>query len=115
LKWCFVHAPTDHNGWSGEIVLVFRKLKGKFKMVDIHKMISHIFPDDDPDMFDYDLQVPAERVKTFFERKKVGKMQRMSAFGTFEELYYDEWEKTIIKKYPDIYFLNSHKSNKLVT
>lgn len=95
---CFVHAPLD-NGWNGEILLVLNKREGHFRLKDVERMVSKIYTEHDKDSFHYDNNVALDRVKDWNERKERAMMQRRSAYGTYEDLYFDEWIKGISRHY----------------
>ena len=104
MVYCFVHAPNN-MAWNGELVLALRKNIGRFRLKDVQTIIELMYPDDDPDMFHYDNNVAEEKAKVFLLRKHKGYVQRRSLYGSYEDLHYDEWEKTFKERYPDIFFL----------
>jgi hypothetical protein len=111
--YCFVHAPTS-EGWEGELVLVLRRRnrndgKATFRLADVQTIIEHLFPDDSPDAFLYNENVTEDQLEVYLSRKEQGLMQRRSIYNTYEEMYFEEWERNILKKYPDIYFLKGSK------
>lgn len=108
MIYCFVHAPNK-DGWTGELVLALAKKSGKFRLADIQSIIRELYPDDDPDIFHYDQDVSEEKFKIYLERHDDGKMQRRSLYGSLEEMRRDDWEKSIIKRYPKIFFVYNPK------
>lgn len=108
MTYCFVHAPNS-GGWSGELVLALVKKAGKFRLSDVQTIIRDLYPGDDPDSFHYDQNVPEEHIEKYLARKDAGLMQRRSLYGSLEEMHHDEWEKTMMKKYPNLFFLYNPK------
>ena len=111
MKYCFVHAPNS-DGWNGELVLALRKNRGDFRLHDVQIIMRDLYPNDDVDSWHYDNNVSENKIAEYLTRKEKGFMQRRSIYGTYEDLHFDEWEKSMIKKYPNIFWLyNPAKKN----
>lgn len=113
MIYCFVHAPNN-QGWTGELVLALAKKTGKFRLADVQTIIRELYPDDDPDIFHYDQHVTESQYQKFIERHDAGKKQRRSLYGSLEEMHHDEWEKSIIKRYPKMFFVYNPKHKDVV-
>lgn len=98
MNYCFVYAPLKKR-WAGELLLAHHD-ENEIDMDDVEQAIKLFYPREKWESLVVESNAPLNRVEQYMQRREEGKLQRMTASGTYEEIHVDEWIKAVGRHYP---------------